>query len=203
MDTGLYFDPVTNEKFVFDSLQDIAQILPETVERNIIQEPLVKAIFECVFRFVDDYFPQGQTIVTPGNGDIIHICYSAKINNPSNYWSGKWLGNWKYNLSKNSLSGYINIKVHYYENGNVQLTRNKSYDVKLAKKNPEDIGKEIEMYLTKFNNDIKTDLSENFSNLSENSVKLLRRALPITKTKVDWDKITAVTNIDTSKSVFY
>ena len=58
---------------------------------------------------------------------MITICISASKFNPNNFWNGRWRSVWTCTFSPNGkvqLDGNMKLNVHYYEEGNVQLTTN-------------------------------------------------------------------------------
>jgi capping protein alpha len=140
-----------------------------------------------------------------GNGYA--ICISAVKSSPKNFWNGQWTSEWILRLIDNgietavldeetpeqpplsaTLQGTQQIKVHYYEEGNVQLFTNSTI------LRPLEGGAD---YQAIFNTIIEEEdrfqgnLNSSYDSLSENTFKILRRALPITKSKLDWDKIFA------------
>merc|ERR1712170_279996 len=54
----------------------------------------------------------------------IRICISSSKFNPNNYWTGRWRSVWTCTINGNNvkIEGNIKLLVHYYEDGNVQLS---------------------------------------------------------------------------------
>lgn len=75
--------------------------------------------------------------------------------------------------------------MHYYEDGNVRLLTNKAVSASLPSGTGAGIGKEISASEKKY----QEELNRSFTSLSEGAFKALRRQLPITRQKIEWDKV--------------
>ena len=76
--------------------------------------------------------------------------------------------------------------MHYYEDGNVRLLTNK--DVSLSVGGGA-MGTEIVRQIAQVEKKYQEDLNRAFGQLSEGAFKGLRRQLPITRQKIEWEKI--------------
>ncbi|KAH8929334.1 subunits of heterodimeric actin filament capping protein Capz [Atractiella rhizophila] len=110
--------------------------------------------------------------------------------NFSNYWSGRWRSSWEIDLSTSTLTGSILVNVHYFEQGNVQLTTsfNKSLCFSASASSPS-FSTQILKEVHKIETSYQTTLNEVYSDLAERNFKGLRRALPIRKEKMDWGRV--------------
>jgi capping protein alpha len=105
---------------------------------------------------------------------------------PTNYWNGRWRSSYFYNPSSGSLTGTIKVDVHYYEDGNVRLLTNKDVALNISSgASASDIVRQIATAEKKY----QEDLNKAFGSLSEGAFKSLRRQLPITRQKIEWEKI--------------
>lgn len=78
--------------------------------------------------------------------------------------------------------------MHYYEDGNVRLLTDKPVISSLSSSaSASEIVKQIAAIERKY----QEELNRGFQNLSENAFKGLRRQLPVTRQKMEWDKIAA------------
>ncbi|CAD6884382.1 unnamed protein product [Tilletia controversa] len=147
---------------------------------------------------------------------VIHI--TGNRFNPQNFWAGRWRSSYTYTPRPavpapgtaeadidasplGTLRAHIALHVHYYEDGNVQLHLGSPKDsaflplpASLPSSDPEKrnaalsnllftiIGKHEEV----FQRELGEVLSEQFA---EKAMRNLRRALPITRQRVDWDKL--------------
>ena len=78
--------------------------------------------------------------------------------------------------------------MHYYEDGNVRLTTSKPVpdtSISSSGSTAADITKQIAAVERKY----QEELNRGFTALSEGSFKNLRRQLPITRQKVEWEKV--------------
>jgi len=75
--------------------------------------------------------------------------------------------------------------VHYYEDGNVRLLTNKPVSTTVSSASATAIVKEITSAEKKY----QEEVNKGFTSLSEGAFKGLRRQLPITRQKIEWDKI--------------
>ena len=73
--------------------------------------------------------------------------------------------------------------MHYYEDGNVRMATEKK--VEISGTGAEGVVREIARAENKF----QEDLNRAFTALSEGSFKGLRRQLPVTRQRVEWDKV--------------
>lgn len=74
--------------------------------------------------------------------------------------------------------------MHYYEDGNVRMSTRKTVEIGGAS-GAEGVAREI----AKAENKFQEELNRAFTALSEGSFKGLRRQLPVTRQRVEWDKI--------------
>jgi capping protein alpha len=78
------------------------------------------------------------------------------------------------------------VDVHYYEDGNVRLLTTKPISERVSGGgNAADVVRQIASMEKKY----QEELNLAFTALSEGAFKGLRRQLPITRQKIDWDKI--------------
>jgi len=77
--------------------------------------------------------------------------------------------------------------VHYYEDGNVRLLTERPISSSLPSASASELVKQIAGIERRY----QEELNRGFQNLSENAFKGLRRQLPVTRQKVEWDKIAA------------
>ncbi|KAL3902772.1 MAG: hypothetical protein SGPRY_011931, partial [Prymnesium sp.] len=129
---------------------------------------------------VDKCLPSGSLTTygsasTSGATEIV-CCVSAQAADLNNFWAGRWWGEWKLTASSEAsvgqLAGIIKCNVHYFEDGN------------------EDVGGAFVKKVQKFEEEFLSKLEEIYQTLSEQVMQSLRRRLPITRTKFDWDKHT-------------
>ena len=75
--------------------------------------------------------------------------------------------------------------MHYYEDGNVRLLTNKAATVSVSAGSGAGIAREISAGEKKY----QEELNRSFTSLSEGAFKALRRQLPVTRQKIEWDKV--------------
>lgn len=98
--------------------------------------------------------------------------------------NGRWRSH--YTFSSGQLTGNIRVDVHYYEDGNVRLLTEKPVSASLSSSAS---ASEIVRQIASIERKYQEDLNKAFGSLSEGAFKGLRRQLPITRQKIEWEKI--------------
>ncbi|CAO3647264.1 unnamed protein product [Cunninghamella echinulata] len=184
-----YLDPRSNKTFTFDHMRLTADNVEAYEKEDTTLDSLRSSIDESFGDYVKDHYPEGVSSVFVNEKQIIIAIVDNKYN-PNNYWNGRWLATWIYDTQSNQLKGNTKVNVHYYEDGNVQLSANKDFESTVTKnddvsKLSANIVKEIATLEKKY----QTAMNNSYSDLSEDTFKGLRRALPLTRNKLDWNKI--------------
>ncbi|WVQ71862.1 hypothetical protein IAR50_001404 [Cryptococcus sp. DSM 104548] len=115
--------------------------------------------------------------------------------NPSNFWTGRWRTRWTVDQAAGQVNGLINVDVHYYEQGNVQLATNHtaSFPYPTEPNGTQSVASQIVTSISKIETLYHLELNDVYAELGDKAFRALRRALPVTRQKMDWDKVTGYT----------
>ncbi|KAF2275350.1 F-actin-capping protein-like protein subunit alpha-1 [Westerdykella ornata] len=183
---GRYYDVESQSSFEFDhSTQRASNVQSYVLDSN--HADLVKSLVKSLSNHTSEHYPKSSLGVYPIEDDTqLAILTVANKYSPSNFWNGRWRSSYIYDPSSGSLTGSIKVDVHYYEDGNVRLLTNKNVSASLgANATATEIVRQIAVAEKKY----QEDLNKAFASLSEGAFKALRRQLPITRQKIEWEKI--------------
>jgi len=186
---GEYLDPKGNQVVIFDHIkQEVTgkrAINGDEVDSSV--ESLRAAFEKASFDYCQQHYPHGAATVYGKDGKII-ICISSARFNPSNYWNGRWRSVWT--VSNGELVGHFKIIVHYYEEGNVQLNTDTTQKTTITESgSPDKVAEAALKAITKVEQTFQQSLDSSYTTMGDTTFKALRRALPITRSRIDWTKI--------------
>jgi len=146
--------------------------------------------------YVGEHYQNGATTVYGSKNDhgqnVVTVCISSSKYNPSNFWNGRWRSLWTVtfgNSGQAQLVGTVKVTVHYYEDGNVQLNTNTTLRATAPVSDADSFATNAFKAISKAEQTYQTSLEQSYNTMGETTFKALRRALPITRTKIDWPKI--------------
>lgn len=174
------------------------------LEKNT-EHPTAKALHELMEDYQQTNFLSKPGItarmaLTKGDGEkselLVHT-YAEKIDTPNQY-AGNWKATWTIHQTEKSMSkisGDVVVQSYAHEDGNVQLRIHKKFPpVVVGKASPKE-GEEasvaggIVQEITKWETIVLGILESLNDSVSTDHLKLIRRVLPITKTKMNWDVV--------------
>jgi len=183
---GRFFDVGSQSSFAFDhATQKASDVRSYSLESQ--NSHLIQSLLQAVGPHVSEHYPSEPAFgVFPVNNDsAAAILVVGNKYSPGNYWNGRWRSTYIYTPSTKELTGTIAVDVHYYEDGNVRLVTSKTVSESLNGGTAADIVKTIALTERKY----QEEMNKAFTTLNEGAFKNLRRQLPITRQKIDWDKI--------------
>lgn len=128
--------------------------------------------------------PTNTAQITSGKAPAKH--FTGRKRSLTGGRNGRWRSLYIFDPASSSLEGSIKVDVHYYEDGNVRLLTNKPVAASISSGTGAGIAKEISATEKKY----QEELNRGFVSLSEGAFKGLRRQLPVTRQKIEWDKVT-------------
>jgi len=194
---GEYIDHRGKQVIVFDHIkQQVTGSRPIQAGDTIPDlESLRSAFDDQVSNYAAEYYPNGTSAAYASKDEgknVITVANSSSRFQGQNFNNGRWRSIWQCAIEKGTvkLTGTIKIHIHYYEDGNVQLNVdfNKTLSVP-ASGSPQAIAAEVFKVITKQEGDFHNALDTSYNTMNENTFKALRRILPITRSKIDWEKI--------------
>jgi len=185
---GEYLDPKGGLVLQFDHIkQEVVGSRNISGELDSSLEPLRAAFEKHSFEYIGQHYPHGTTTVYGRDGQIV-ICISAARFNPHNFWNGRWRSVWTY--SGHELVGHFRVVVHYYEDGNVQLNTDTTQKIPLGDAGgPDATAAAALKAISKAEQTYQQSLETSYATMGDTTFKALRRNLPITRTKIDWNRI--------------
>ncbi|KAF2802257.1 putative actin-capping protein alpha-2 chain [Mytilinidion resinicola] len=182
---GRYYDVANQSSFAFDHATQRASAVQSHVLEGS-QSDLVKSLLKSLYQHTLEHYPKSSLGVYPiENDSAIAVVTVANKYSPNNFWNGRWRSHYIISPSASTLTGLLRVDVHYYEDGNVRLKTSKPVSVTLSSTSTTEISRQIALAEKKY----QEDLNRAFGSLSEGAFKALRRQLPITRQKLEWDKI--------------
>jgi len=192
---GRFFDPKSKNSFRYDHLRkEASDSQPASGDQTA--EPWRSSLEQSINSYLRNHYNYGVSSVygSSGNGNItLIVCIESHQYQPKNYWNGKWRSQWSLTFPESGgtveITGILKVQVHYYEDGNVQLVSSKEIKDTVAFKNEQQLSKEFLSVMKTAENDYQMAISENYVTMSDTTFKALRRQLPVTRSKIDWNKI--------------
>jgi len=182
---GRYFDTASQVSFEVDHAAQSAS----NVQQHPSDSPNAEKIASLHKAFsasASEHFPSYTVGVYPTRTDSsITILLVANKYSPQNFWNGRWRSTYSLDPSGGGLRGTIKVDVHYYEDGNVRMSANKKLELNGGGGSAETVVREI----AKAENKYQEELNRAFATLAEGSFKSLRRQLPVTRQRVEWERI--------------
>ncbi|CAI4219994.1 unnamed protein product [Parascedosporium putredinis] len=184
------FERYNEEQFTTVKLPGSSQHQASAVQSHVLdssRSDIVNSILKSLGTYVDDHYPSASYGAYPIDDDSkVAIIIVANKYSPNNFWNGRWRSLYIYDPSSGSLEGSIKIDVHYYEDGNVRLLTNRSVTATVSGGTGNGIVREISTAEKKY----QEEVNRAFTGLSEGAFKSLRRQLPVTRQKIEWEKVT-------------
>ena len=154
-------------------------------------ELLRAAIQDCVGKYVEEKFcaESAAGSVYAKSGQIV-VCITGEKPNLRNFWSGKWNSTWTLSIAGASatISGEIKVHAHYFEDGNVQLQTAKPVPpAEIAVGSEKDMAEAIVKHIKASESALQDGLGDMYANMNEETFRSMRRVLPVTRTKMEWN----------------
>uniref|UniRef100_A0A0K0EB89 F-actin-capping protein subunit alpha n=1 Tax=Strongyloides stercoralis TaxID=6248 RepID=A0A0K0EB89_STRER len=191
-----FLEPQANVTFKFDHIRrEVSDITP--AEKLFYSEDLNKwrkVIQIELNKYVErSYKNSGVGVVFVYDGQLV-VCIESHQFRPKSFWNGRMKSCWFIPPfdGKNStmeISGTVKLDTHYFEDGNVQLKMDHTYKPKCVASNIGNMAIEVVKAIGKSEDSYQATINETYMAQIEEVFKQLRRSLPITKTKFDWNKI--------------
>ncbi|RKP00783.1 hypothetical protein CXG81DRAFT_12841 [Caulochytrium protostelioides] len=142
---------------------------------------------------VSEFYPSdGHTpgAVLPAGPAFVATIVGSKYN-PSSFWTGRWRVTWAAAAGAEKVQGTFEVAVHYYEDGNVQLTNTKEVLLPSLGGSWSAPGALAPTMAGVRNaeNAYQNAINASYTELSDTVFKHLRRALPVTKMKIEWGSL--------------
>jgi len=196
---GQYLDPKGGQVISFDHVsQQVTGRRSISGELDKDVEPYRKALEASVAQYMGDHYMNGTATVygkKRQNKMEVLVCISSSKFSPHNYWNGRWRAKWRCLITPGSpkvdLEGLLKVDVHYFEDGNVQLNTEavKVAIVTADSNRPDSIATVVVKAIEDLEALYQADLEDNYYSMDNTTFKALRRMLPLTRNKVDWEKI--------------
>ena len=213
IDATHYTDPTTGAPFGIDHLTLISTIagadectVPSSspnLEHRRVQ------LHEAVQLYLKEAYPSedsGAAVCIQRSKLVVTM--TGERTNLRNFWSGRITSTWtiessstegQLDLSSLSLTesnkidvtivGDMKIHAHYFEDGNVQLQSHKQFPSKnVSILHPEsDFGTSIVAHIRACETTLEQGLSDMYVNMNEETFKQMRRLMPVTRNKMEWN----------------
>jgi len=190
---GRFADPRSKQSFKYDHLRkEASEYKPWSSDPAV--EELRSSLEAEVTNYCLNHYKHGVPAVFAKDteeGKVLVACIEDHQFQPKNYWNGRWRSEWSVLVSGDlaEVTGTLKVQVHYYEEGNVQLVSSKEIKESISVSDSAEAGKMLVQVMEDAESEYQTAISENYQTMSETTFKALRRQLPVTRTKIDWNKI--------------
>jgi len=195
IDLTHYYDPIDDVSFELDhlTLQTTASDVESNQEEQFrdIRAGLQRRLNEYVKYYYSHHGENASVGVFAVNGGLAIAITGEKIN-LKNFWSGKFTSTWNLTMDEHgsaTFNGDIKIHVHYFEDGNLQMQTHKAVPAtNIAwNQNETTLFDKVAAIIQTQESALQNGLEEMYTNMNNETFRSMRRIMPITRTKMDWN----------------
>ena len=181
---GFYYDQGQKVKFKIGIESGSVEEAQETESPNELRDIVDNKVKEYLNKCY-------KTDVTKYNvyfaDDKIVVLISAHNLNLKSFWSGEWLSTWEMNVNSKQIEATLKANTYYYEEGNIQFNLDTNFKGTAQGGDNNAIAESLVEFIKTSENSVQLELEKVYDELSENYIKPLRRKLPVTGTKMNWN----------------
>ena len=183
---GFYYDQGQKVKFKIGlesgNVEEAQAIEVHNELRDEIEKKIKEYLEKCYKMEVTRY-----NVYYDAVGNKIVVLISVLNLNLKSFWSGEWLSTWEMDINSKEVKGTLKANTYYYEEGNVQFNLDTKFDGSASGDDNAAIAESLIDFIKTSENSVQLELETVYDELSENYIKPLRRKLPVTGTKMNWD----------------
>jgi len=190
LDATHYMDPITGSTFSVDHITLETVVSSMEPEWDAAMESRRGALQAALTKYVSTAFETNSAAGVYAKDNKFNLVITGEKSNLRNFWSGKWSSTWTLESAGGctTLKGEIKIHAHYFEDGNVQLQTTKP--VAAVQWNwdfAEAYAQTVVDHISTKEQELHVALATMYMNMDAETFKSVRRILPVTKLKMDWN----------------
>ena len=120
------------------------------------------------------YIPSETFVKSRGTAGVYVVGTKLVVNlctervNLRNFWGGRWKSRWEVDLTADPgvVKGTIELHVHYFENGNLQLQSSKDVEEEITTQHPGSLGDAILRIMKEAEDELQMNLEDMYINMS-------------------------------------
>ena len=183
---GFYYDQGQKVKFKIGlesgAVEEAQSIEVHNDLRDTIQQKLKAYLEKCYKMDVTRY-----NVYFDAGANKIVVLISVHNLNLKSFWSGEWLSTWELDINGKQIKGTLRANTYYYEEGNIQFNLDTKFNGTAKGGDNGAIADSLVEFIKTSENSVQLELEKVYDELSENYIKPLRRKLPVTGTKMNWN----------------
>ena len=183
---GFYYDQGQKVKFKIGlesgAVEEAQQEEVHNDLRDAIEKKIKEYLGKCYKMDVTKY-----NVYFDGSANKIVVLISVHNLNLKSFWSGEWLSTWELDISGKHVNGTLRANTYYYEEGNIQFNLDTKFNSTIKGGDNNAIATSLIEFIKTSENSVQLELEKVYDELSENYIKPLRRKLPVTGTKMNWN----------------
>ena len=181
---GRYLDPHTSEAFTYDYKSKMIAPTNQKVETSALRQ----AINTRLAAYAPIAYTAKSGYGAYDKDDSIVVVMTSKSISLKNYRTGSATG--KYTISKDgTYTGHLETQQHFFENGNAlcQYGADARGKVRVSSDDPIKFADAVVDAIAEFEERYFEAFCEGLEKIGEEGLNKLRRKLPVTATKINWE----------------
>ena len=218
LDPTSYLEPATARVVTFDHVTRSCVATRDATPTELGDEPsasLAAALRAAAAPYIADAYPSGVFAAFPGprgadpnvagsnptgDGDatapvsIATLVVSAEKLSPGNFWNARWRSTWTTTRRGDAMvvGGVVAVAAHYFEDGNTQMSSDFAFEpIHVALPPGADChvaAREVVRAVSRAEDGYRARLETFYEENEATTLRALRRALPVTRTKFAWER---------------
>eukprot|EP01134_Creolimax_fragrantissima_P004314 CFRG4314T1 len=192
-----YYEPRTQRQFSFNAIsRNVERIDAHMCPTDAETEACRQSLQAKVDEYLSQHYASATTSVyatQEGGNNTYTICIESHKYSLNNFWCGRWTSEWAVVVDATGktadVRGIVKMRIHYFEDANIQLQSNKEHSESISFQDSQSLADKVGELLLNQENKYQDAVNDNYGVMAGTCFKSLRRALPVTKSKLEWGKI--------------